>query len=156
MWDVSRFPVVAAEERETAFAAAEEEGDEDGGGTDAENVNLEEQFRAALAKLTACGSVLGPLPPGCTFTVAVELKEEAEAPIGHPQPWIPMVPSLQATKKEKTKGEQTRGEDLGGAKTTPVRAVRAGEMVFELWIEEGKAKREMNASALNTSLANSI
>lgn len=160
VWDVSRFPVVAREERETVFAA-EGEGDEDGGGgTDAENVDLEEQFRAALARLTACGSVLGPLPPGCTFTVAVELKEEAEAPVGHPQPWIPVEPSLQAAKKKKKEGEsgggeQARGQDLGGAKTTPVRAVRAGEMMFELWIEEGKAKLDMDASVLNNSSADS-
>jgi mitotic spindle assembly checkpoint protein MAD2B len=40
--------------------------------------------------------------------------------------------------------ERKRGEDLGGTQTTPIRAVDAGEMVFEMWIEEGRAKAEIS------------
>ena len=32
------------------------------------------------------------------------------------------------------------GSDLGGVKTTPVRAVEAGEFVLEMWIEEARGK----------------
>lgn len=155
VWDVSRFPAVAKEERETTFAEREGEGPRpvDAEPTDA-NVDLEEQFRASLAKLTACGGLLRPLPPGCTFTVAVELREDADAPIGHAQPWIPAHPSLQATKQKGDSEKLARGEELGGAKMTPVRAVRAGEMMFEMWIEEGKAKVDTDGSASNNSSAN--
>lgn len=39
-------------------------------------------------------------------------------------------------------GNDTVGRDLGGAKSTPVRLVEAGEFILETWIEEGKAKFE--------------
>jgi mitotic spindle assembly checkpoint protein MAD2B len=32
------------------------------------------------------------------------------------------------------------GSDLGGVKTRPIRAVEAGPLFFECWVEEGKAK----------------
>lgn len=43
---------------------------------------------------------------------------------------------------QKDKTAWKRGEDLGGARTTPIRTVEAGEMLFEVWVEEGKAKFE--------------
>ncbi|EKG19513.1 DNA-binding HORMA [Macrophomina phaseolina MS6] len=155
VWDVSRFPTMpnSKRDRDTPFSAAE--------GAEDENVDLEEQFRAALLKLDARGSALAPLPPGCTFTVAVELKDEhgVDAPLGHPQPWIPADPALQATKSKEAssggesneEGAERRGADLGGARTTPVRAVRAGEMMFEMWIEEGRAKVEMEEGLAHAS-----
>ncbi|OJD38632.1 dna-binding protein [Diplodia corticola] len=183
VWDVSRFPVVARpQDRDTVIArapasatsaAAAGGGGGGGGGGGApgveqpEDVDMEEQFRAALAKLTVCGDVLGPLPPRCTFTLAVELKDEAgvDPPVGHPQPWIPVQPGLQAVRKSRRRlrqgGDECRdddelGRDLGGAGTTPVRSVRAGEMVFEMWIEEGKAKAEVMAEEGLESNASSV
>ncbi|KAL0261104.1 hypothetical protein SLS55_004800 [Diplodia seriata] len=162
VWDVSRFPVVARpQDRETVItraAAAAAVAAAAPAGEGAGNVDLEEQFRAALAKLTVCGDVLAPLPPGCTFTLAVELKDEVDVdpPVGHPQPWIPVQPDLQAVRKSRRRrseagggevGDDGLGRDLGGARTTPVRSVRAGEMMFEMWIEEGKAKVEMMAES---------
>lgn len=44
--------------------------------------DVEEQFRAVLRRLSYAAEKLEPLPEGCTFTVAVELKEEGQAPIG--------------------------------------------------------------------------
>lgn len=119
-------------------------------------VDLEEQFRAIFARLSFCSSTLAPLPQNCTFTVCIELKDElgVDPPIGHPQPWIPAQPSLQAADKEQRaeigrdgtgqSGSERRvkGSDLGGVRTTPVRSVEAGEFVMEMWIEEGKAKSE--------------
>lgn len=61
----------------------------------------------------------------------------------HPQPWIPVMPSLQTG----ARGESTRkGTDLGGVKSVPVRSVEAGEFVLEMWIEEGKAKQAAAAA----------
>jgi mitotic spindle assembly checkpoint protein MAD2B len=92
---------------------------------------------------------MGPLPvPGCGFTVAVELKddeeeeEKAKAPIGSGQVWIPSEPGLQP--RSSRGGSRTRdGEDLGGVKTRAVRKVEAGPLWFECWVEESRAKEEL-------------
>ncbi|KAI1169900.1 HORMA domain-containing protein [Nemania sp. FL0916] len=100
--------------------------------------NVDEQLRAAVRRLAYAGEKLASLPEGCTYTVAVELRDEAEAPIGHPQPWVPTQPNLQTASKD----QQTPGKDVGGAKTTPLRAIEAGPLLFECWVEESKAKME--------------
>ncbi|CAJ2502054.1 Uu.00g049070.m01.CDS01 [Anthostomella pinea] len=104
--------------------------------------DVDEQLRAAIRRLAYAGEKMGPLPAGCTFTVAVELRDQAEAPIGHPQPWVPTQPNLQTKSSER----ETAGEDVGGAKTTPLRAVEAGPLFFECWVEEGKAKEEPSST----------
>lgn len=43
--------------------------------------NVDEQLRATVRKLAYAGEKMGPLPEGCTFTVAVELRDGGEAPI---------------------------------------------------------------------------
>ncbi|KAI1426886.1 HORMA domain-containing protein [Xylaria sp. FL1777] len=101
--------------------------------------NVDEQLRAAVRRLAYASEKMAPLPEGCTFTVAVELRDEAEAPIGHPQPWVPTQPNLQTASKD----QQTPGADVGGAKTTALRAVEAGPLFFECWVEEGKAKLDL-------------
>ncbi|GAW19888.1 hypothetical protein ANO14919_093810 [Xylariales sp. No.14919] len=101
--------------------------------------NVDEQLRAAVRRLAYVGEKMVPLPEGCTFTVAVELRDETEAPIGHPQPWVPTQPNLQTASRDKRKA----GEDVGGAKTTALRAVEAGPLFFECWVEEGRAKLEL-------------
>ncbi|KAF2276031.1 DNA-binding protein [Westerdykella ornata] len=117
------------------------------------DVDMSEQFRAALVMLNSRCSRLKPLPKNCSFNVCMELKDEAEIdpPIGHPQPWIPAQSSLQKTGRkgaevdEQTKvRRETEGHDLGGAKVTPIRTVEAGVLRFETWIEEGKAKFELD------------
>ena len=42
--------------------------------------DLDEQLRGLLRRLMSAAERLGALPEGCTFTVAVELRDEAEAP----------------------------------------------------------------------------
>ncbi|KAH8808838.1 DNA-binding protein [Xylogone sp. PMI_703] len=141
LFDVSSFPTVPANE---IFTPLEREGSA-GEELRISLVDIEEQLRATIRKLAVCGSKLGPLPDGCTYTVAVELKDKAPPPIGHPQPWVPSEPSLQTGEK----GKSSRiGSDLGGVATTPVRSVEAGEFILESWIEEGSAKyREIREEA---------
>lgn len=105
-------------------------------------VNLNEQLRATMSKLTTCGSTLAPIPTGCSFTVCMELKNKGLSPLEHTQSWIPVQPSLQAHSIEDAQAhaKDHLDSDLGGIRTIPVRTVQAGEMVFEAWIEEGKAK----------------
>ncbi|RKU47155.1 hypothetical protein DL546_006750 [Coniochaeta pulveracea] len=168
MFDVSRFPSWPGgaeamreygnairkreedDDDEAAPAAEEEEeeplsGDDRGivAGDDAPKINwtdVEEQFRAVLRRLSHAAEGLEALPIGCTFTVAVELKEEGQAPIGHPQPWIPSQPNLQKTKN-------STGGEVAGAKTTPIRSVEAGPLFFECWVEEGKAKNALKKTS---------
>ncbi|KAI2636082.1 HORMA domain-containing protein [Xylaria nigripes] len=157
MFDVARFPVwrgVPSDDKEKGKAWDREADDEDASGdgegiTDRAGIageeptqskvnwtNVDEELRAAVRRLAYAGEKMAPLPDGCTFTIALELRDDAEAPIGHPQPWIPTQSNLQTTSRD----QQTPGEDVGGAKTTPLRAVEAGPLFFECWVEEGKAK----------------
>ena len=125
MFDVSHFPTVPASESDTPLERT---------GADGEKVavlptvDMEEQFRAAMSKLANCGALLKPTPKGCAFTVAIELKSEGEAPIGHPQPWMPVQPNIRTGDSS----DNTRNT------TRPLRAIAAGEMIFETWIEEAK------------------
>ena len=142
---------------------AEQEDDETGApgdaGAAARDVNwtdVDQQLRGAVRRLSYAAEKMEALPEGCTFTVAVELKEEGQAPIGvsstdapgieerpiyadneeHPQAWIPSEPNLQTASTTIPEN----GRDIGGAKTTSIRAVEAGPLFFECWVEEGKAK----------------
>ncbi|KAI1736791.1 HORMA domain-containing protein [Xylaria scruposa] len=157
MFDIAQFPVWKdvprdGKGKEKEWDHEDEDGDDDASG-DAAAVagdsvlgdeqqskinwaNVDEQLRAAVRRLAYMGEKMAPLPEGCTFTIAVELRDEAEAPIGHPQPWVPTQPNLQTASRD----QQTPGQDVGGAKTTPLRAVEAGPLFFECWVEEGRAK----------------
>lgn len=110
-------------------------------------VDVDEQLRGAVRRMAYAGEKMEALPEGCTFTVAVELREEAAAPIGHPQPWIPSQPGLQPASRNRPE----KGQDLGGASTTPIRAIEAGPLFFECWVEEGKAKEAFRSSDSQTS-----
>ena len=146
MFDLSKFPVVP---KAQMYTPIERSPSNQNLMPKPPSVNLEEQFRAVMAKLSVCDTVLKPVPSGCSFTVAIEVKDDSDPPIGHPQPWIPVQPSLQ--KEVYRAGSEDSlpksGEDLGGVRTTPIRSVDAGEMVFEMWIEEGRAKEEAIESA---------
>ncbi len=83
MFDVSSFPSVPANESLTPFEEVGSAEDNDSESNTKESlVDVEEQLRATVRNLAYCGSKLGPLPEGCTYTVAVELKEDADPPIG--------------------------------------------------------------------------
>ncbi|KAK8080519.1 mitotic spindle assembly checkpoint protein MAD2 [Apiospora hydei] len=96
--------------------------------------DVDEGFRAAVRKMASAAEQLPPLPGGCTYTVAVELRDESEAPIGYPQHWIPSQPNLQT--QSKTRPEA--GRDIGGARTAAIRTVEAGPLYFDCWVELGK------------------
>ncbi|ETS83201.1 hypothetical protein PFICI_05077 [Pestalotiopsis fici W106-1] len=128
---------------------------EDRGGVDAgaqskaRRVNwtdVDEAFRAAVRRMALAGEKMSALPEGCSFTVAVELRDESEAPIGYPQSWIPSEPHLQPSSKDKP----VPGGDIGGAKTTPIRSVEVGPLFFECWVEEGKTKGDLPSSSTSS------
>ena len=102
------------------------------------------------------------MPEDCSFTLAIELRDEegVDAPIGRGDRWIAAEPGLQKERKREGGGygasfesssgdveleqygvgESQKGKDLGGVRTTPVRALEAGAFRMEVWIEEGKGK----------------
>ncbi|KAL2126662.1 hypothetical protein VTI74DRAFT_438 [Chaetomium olivicolor] len=137
-----------ARERHLGPPGAEEDGDGAGSAATGKALrwpDLDEQLRGALRRMATTAEGMGPLPVAegaCTFTVAVEMKEGegVRAPIGHPQAWIPSEPNLQPANSSRKGGRETTGEDLGGVRTRPIRAVEAGPLFFECWVEEGRAK----------------
>ena len=145
MFDTSRLPIVPAGQQDMPLERTNEKGEKV---AVMPVVDLEEQFRATMSRLSGCGSSLKSVAEGSTFSIAVELRDESEPPIGHPQPWIPVQPPLQKTIGRDADGEKqvNKGEEVGGASTTPIRSVAAGEMLFEVWIEESTAKLEQHAT----------
>lgn len=123
MFDVSRFPVVSPTEVDLPLRRAPIDGGDE---AILPYVDLEEQFRATMSKLGNCGAKLESLPLGCTFTIAIELKDDGLPPLSHPQAWMPVEP----TDIDSHRDAATEKHSL------PVRTVAAGELVFEAWIEE--------------------
>ncbi|KAF1989366.1 DNA-binding protein [Aulographum hederae CBS 113979] len=149
IFDTSRFPIIPSRQQHTPFNDPAESTDQP---SERQVIDLEEQFRAILSSLDQRTSRLSPLPKDSTFTIAIELADEASAPLKHPQAWIPVEPGMQRRKLTEDADIDTQilgitdgkeGEDIRGdeRKVTPIRAVEAGEMVFEMWIEESKAKK---------------
>ena len=100
-------------------------------------VDIEEQLRGTIRKLGHTAEKMPKLPAECTYTLVVELRDETEPPIGHPQPWIPSEPALQTTRDKET-GKAKKGPAVGGAKSIPVRVVESGAFTLETWVEEAK------------------
>ncbi|KAI1266093.1 DNA-binding protein [Xylariaceae sp. FL1019] len=153
MFDIAGFPawtsLAKPKKRKLEPIGEGEEGGEGASGIPDEEVSeeinwtdVEEQLRAALRRLAYAGEKLAPLPKGCTYTVAIELRDKAEAPMKQPQAWMPTKPTLQPASASQRKA----GSDIGGAKTTSIRAIEAGPLFFECWVEESKAKIEMSTS----------
>jgi mitotic spindle assembly checkpoint protein MAD2B len=154
VFDLARFPQVAPQDRHVPFAPRDdededvdddkeqEEDEEEDGERALKPGNLAEQFRGALTELAFLPRRLTPLPAGCTFNLAVELRDNAGPPLEHPQPWVPVTPSLQRDGPGVDDKAGSGGADLGGVLTTPVRAVESGEMAFEMWVEETRGKME--------------
>ncbi|KAI5806723.1 DNA-binding protein [Peziza echinospora] len=131
VFDVSSFPTVPPAEHHTPFQAP----GNPAAVASTTAADMEEQLRATLGKLSMLSAKLKKLPDECTFTISMELKEEAPAPVGHATPWV---------------ASETRPVSLGSKKgpesnakvtTTPVRTIEAGAMFFEVWIEK---KNEVN------------
>jgi len=90
--------------------------------------DVDEQLRGALTRMAQTAEKMDPLPEGCTFTIAVELREEGHAPIGNPQTWIPSESSVPPASRQ---GVPKRA-------ITAIRSVGAGPLFFECWVEEAK------------------
>ncbi|KAF4126490.1 Cysteine synthase [Geosmithia morbida] len=93
--------------------------------------DVNESMRGAVGRVAYAAEKMGPnLPSACTFTLAVELRDEAPAPIKHPQEWIPSEPHMQPGRDPESA--------TAAATTVPVRSVRAGPLFFECWAERSR------------------
>ncbi|CAF3510769.1 unnamed protein product [Fusarium graminearum] len=130
VFDVETFPVGWGDREERNYNPVLVEGVDEEGGVNWTDVN--EALRGALRRISHAAEMLSALPEGSTFTLAVELRDGASAPIGHPQHWIPSQPNLQPP----TDTSLNQGSAIGGQNTTPIRSVQAGPLFFECWIEQ--------------------
>ncbi|KAF9784228.1 hypothetical protein IL306_007919 [Fusarium sp. DS 682] len=129
IFDVDTFPAGWGDSEEATYNSALVKGGDDGvvNWTD-----VNEALRGALRRVAHQAESMPALPAGSTCLVAVELRDEAPPPIGHPQNWIPSQPNLQLPND--TSLNQT--SSLGGQNTIPIRSVQAGPLFFECWIEQ--------------------
>ncbi|KAF3347278.1 Pectate lyase L [Verticillium dahliae VDG2] len=144
--DVSHFPAwideddMAVQEKRRTRARREDESERELADLErAVNwVDVDEAVRGALSRIGSAAAAKGPLPEDSTFTVAVELREDAPVPIGHPQHWIPSDPSLQygADPLSGTPRDEASTEGPRGTSTIPLRTVDAGPLFWECWVEE--------------------
>ncbi|KAL2760102.1 hypothetical protein ACRALDRAFT_1073892 [Sodiomyces alcalophilus JCM 7366] len=160
VFDVRQFPTWAEEgakpgaweekdrrERRTRRPLDEEELDELERERAVNWVDVDEAIRGALRRIAYAAETKGLLPEGSTFTVAVELRDEAPAPIEHSQPWIPTEPALQPA----SRSNPVPGSAIGGTSSTPLRTVQAGPLFFECWVEEAQAPPQTADDSTQTS-----
>jgi mitotic spindle assembly checkpoint protein MAD2B len=92
MIDVAAFPAFAGV-KEPRGSRRDEEEDAVAGGPEVREdavaegrvinwTDVDESLRGAVRRMAYAGEKMGKLPEGCSFTIAVELREEGEAPIG--------------------------------------------------------------------------
>ncbi|KAG6144791.1 hypothetical protein E4U38_001747 [Claviceps purpurea] len=105
--------------------------------------DVHEALRGALSRLSHAAQGRGALPEGCTFTLGVELRDEAVAPIRHPQLWIPSQTSFPAPAIYKPE----LGRARAGTATTPIRSVQAGPLFFECWVEQARMDETASTTA---------
>ncbi|ETI20891.1 hypothetical protein G647_07234 [Cladophialophora carrionii CBS 160.54] len=139
----------------------DEEEDDDDGDILLEQLNLadlEAHFRATLCRVATSAARLRPLPEGpgvpeCSFTLALEVKDEADRPVGrlekNERKWMaaeqasalnrprPPVPQAKSQQDEQTL-------DKPSPRTHPVRLLEVGELQMEVWVEESAAKFEFD------------
>ncbi|EME40947.1 hypothetical protein DOTSEDRAFT_74488 [Dothistroma septosporum NZE10] len=137
IFDVSRFPSLPSAELDVPLQKLEPDGTK---GSVLPMIDMEEQFRATMNRLSNCAIELEELPKDCAFTVVIELRGEGKAPVGHPQPWVPA----------ERQGGRHNGAEKPQTRITAVRSVTAGEMVFETWIEELNNKHTALPSSINS------
>lgn len=97
---------------------------------------LEHQFRAALLKIATVSTTLGDLPDGCTFAIAIDLRDEKAQP-AEVERWLP---DPLGAPQGSTRGDDSRSK---GKTILPVRTVDFATLKFAVWMEETAAKLKL-------------
>ncbi|KAI9893177.1 MAG: hypothetical protein M1814_000725 [Vezdaea aestivalis] len=147
VFDVSSLPVYSDGDEivETDHSSSAEETESPLASIIIPMADVEEQYRATLMKISTCDAKLAKLPENCVFTISVELKDRADPPIGHPQPWIPAQPSLERAGHELKVREHAK---IMGPKSTPLRSIETERIKIECWVQESQAKFSLGQSEL--------
>ena len=159
-FDVRSLPSIAKRDRDVPFETCSSDED-DLLNTKVNLADLEAHFRATLSRITTSAARLRPLPegvgaPDCSFTLAVEVKDKADRPVGRVEKeerkWIAAEPESFLTgpppSSPTVQPKQDHGEpQQDSAQTHPVRRLEAGELRMEVWVEEASAKFEYDIPA---------
>ncbi|KIW34048.1 uncharacterized protein PV07_00850 [Cladophialophora immunda] len=115
--------------------------------------DLEANFRATLSRISTSAARLRPLPEGpgapeCSFTLAIEVKDRADRPVGRiekeERKWIAAEPQASRTSSTPRRQGNDKEPTSPSARTHPVRRVEAGELQMEVWVEEAATKFEFD------------
>ncbi len=132
--------------------------------------DLEANFRATLSRISTAAAKLRPLPEGpgapeCSFTLAIEVKDNADRPVGRLEKderrWMAAEPDSfvhnnntpeasgpASNKRPPTKDTTDPTPTTSSSpKTHAVRRLETGELRMEVWVEESAAKFEYDAQA---------
>jgi mitotic spindle assembly checkpoint protein MAD2B len=175
-FDLRSFPQVVKRDHDVPFETTppddvdgEDRGDGEGDGEDddededllAEPLNLadlEAHFRATLYRLATSAARLRPLPegpgaPDCSFTLGIEVKHEADRPVGRlekvERKWIAADPAsdLKRSRPSAPLGpSRQNAHDVrtSSPRTHAVRLLEVGELQMEVWVEEAASKFEFD------------
>ena len=161
-FDLGTLPVVEREDRDTLLEReiAEDDVSKIGLKHRINIADLEAQVRAVLSRISSASAGLRALPEDteCSFTVSIEIREDADRPVGRVEKeerkWIAAEPEPWSG-AEGQHGDpdgdagvlRNAASHNGNGKTVPVRRLEAGELRMEVWVEESKAKYIQNVTS---------
>ncbi|OAP57277.1 hypothetical protein AYL99_08015 [Fonsecaea erecta] len=149
-FDLRSFPSVVGGDVEIPFESTPSD-DGDLLNNQVNLADLEANFRATLSRISTSAARLRPLPEGpgapeCSFTLAIEVKERADRPVGRiekeERKWIAAEPQPNPSSSTPVPQGDDKASTSISARTHPVRRVEAGELQMEVWVEEAAAKFE--------------
>lgn len=122
--------------------------------------DLEATFRGVFSRLDTVSAKMRPLPDGdgapeCSFTMTVEIKEGADAPVGRlskdERQWIVAEPDpFSDAHKADGPLEKARNRYAEKGGTYPVRRLEAGELRMEMFVEESEVKLRLPSTYKTT------
>ncbi|KIW63838.1 hypothetical protein PV04_08810 [Phialophora macrospora] len=120
--------------------------------------DLEAHFRASLHRIATSAARLRPLPEGpgapeCSFTLAIEVKHEADRPVGRlekdERKWIAADPASDPNRPPPSAPfaplrQNVHSVSKSSPTTHAVRLLEVGELQMEVWVEETAVKFEFD------------
>ncbi|KAK5059911.1 hypothetical protein LTR84_009794 [Exophiala bonariae] len=197
-FDLRSFPAVAKRDRDVPFESPDNNNnnniDDDEPANHETSVDtplarkvnvsdLESNFRATLSRISTAAAKLSPLPEGpgapeCSFTLTIEVKDQADRPVGRlereERKWIAAEPepfddddqggAPGTSKNQNAKHpsgalpppqppSSTTTTPRPNARTHAIRRLEAGELRMEVWVEESAAKLSYASSSTATAAA---
>ena len=164
-------PTVAKRDRDVPFAVTADNGEADTPDTEPDllgnSINLtdlEATFRATLSRLSSTSARLAPLPSGpdapeLTFTMTIELRPNADRPVGkldeNERRWIVADPDPTESQPPASQHHNGAKAVPAKSKTHPIRllttAPHPSPLHIELWVEESAFKLSSQQQSTQSS-----